>query len=182
MGLATLPVKNDFERTGCYYGARMREGVAMLMLGAVSLLVSSLGLTENNGASASMPDDEAWSWLVGCWETKGGKTREVWQQGAKSHLFGFNLVLRDGDVVFFEQLRLQETSRGWVYFASPRGAKEVAFDVRTSHSLAFEVVNEEHDFPQRISYQIIDGALHAEASLIDGGNAQRWVYTPCQDE
>jgi len=118
------------------------------------------------------------SWFEGCWETESGNTREVWQAEGDDLLFGYNVVLKNGDVGFFEQLRL-EHSGFWVFSAYPRGIGPATFSLAENSTRPATFTNSEHDFPQRLHYERQDDRLIAVASLIDGSNAQTWSFNPC---
>lgn len=138
------------------------------------------------GAGTSLPvvaeePTKSLDWLVGCWETAGGKTRETWHRGADTLLFGYSVTFRDSEAVFFEQLRLQNVDGDWALFASPRGREATGFDAASVTGGAATFTNSAHDFPQKITYVRTGSELRATASLISGENAQEWRYASCEE-
>ena len=51
------------------------------------------------------------------------------------------------------------------------------FEARASSPTSVEFTNAAHDYPQRIRYELKDGRLHAEISLLDGTKAVQWSYS-----
>lgn len=122
---------------------------------------------------------EAFDWLTGCWETEIGQTREVWTREGPNLLFGHNVVRRDGAVVFFEQLRLEQREGGWVFSAYPRGVGPTEFTLAAPELSSARFENPYHDFPQVIAYERMGDRLTAQASGLEGSNPQQWDYAPC---
>ncbi|MEL6259148.1 MAG: DUF6265 family protein [Pseudomonadota bacterium] len=131
-------------------------------------------------ATAELPDPRL-DWMAGCWETASGQTREVWTPGADNLMFGFNVVQKDGEVGFFEQLRIQHGEAGWTYYAYPRGGRPTAFDLAVHADQSAEFVNPDHDYPQRLAYVRDGAALDVEISLADGSEPRNWAYRACAD-
>ncbi|MEM9838837.1 MAG: DUF6265 family protein [Pseudomonadota bacterium] len=129
--------------------------------------------------SAQAGDDLAW--LEGCWATESEQTREVWQRASGGLLFGHNTLTRDGEVRFFEQLRLEERDGTWHFFAYPRGKGPTELVEAASGPLMLDVRAPEHDFPQRIVYRREVDNLTAVVSLLDGSEPRSWRYRPCPD-
>ncbi|MEM0928405.1 MAG: DUF6265 family protein [Pseudomonadota bacterium] len=128
------------------------------------------------------PESAAPAWLEGCWVSRGGGTEERWLSAGGGLLFGHNVVRRRGEVVFFEQLRIEATQNGSVFFAYPRGVGPTRFkeSARTGASITFD--NPEHDDPQRIIYEREGDDLTATVSLIDGSRQRQWMYSACPTE
>jgi hypothetical protein len=77
----------------------------------------------------------------------------------------------------WEQMRVERSPDGKVtLFASPHGRAAVPFEGRVLSANAIEFANATHDYPQRIRYELKDGRLDAEISLIDGSKSIRWSY------
>lgn len=119
----------------------------------------------------------ALGWMAGCWTD--GRTTERWTAAGDGYLFGHNVVMADGKVRFFEQLRIEPSDAGPVFLAYPRGVGPVAFASGTSGERTIEFVNADHDYPQRIVYTRMDGGLSATVSLMDGTKAGSWSYRRC---
>lgn len=146
------------------------------------LLIVGACVHHDDGAASTATSEEPLNWLVGCWETDAGQTREVWVREGTGHLFGHNVVRRDGDVVFFEQLRLTARSDDWVYSAYPNGVGPTEFTLVEQGQKSARFENPAHDFPQVITYERTGGGLTAEVSTLDGSNPQTWVYARCADQ
>ena len=50
------------------------------------------------------------------------------------------------------------------------------FVARAVSARSVEFINTEHDYPQRIRYELRNGRLMAEISLANGSKARRWTY------
>ena len=146
------------------------------------LLLSTLTLA---AAWASPPittaqDGTPLEWLPGCWISPDGNVEETWiaaRQG--SLLFGYSVTSKNGEAVFFEQLRIELVDDKFALHASPRGAGATRFEetARTVRSITFS--NPDHDYPQVIAYERIGAELHATISLVDGSNSGGWRYEAC---
>lgn len=131
-------------------------------------------------ASASEPAGPApFAWLAGCWESEDGAVRETWSAPEAGYLFGHGLTLRNGEAVFFEQLRI-EPGPPPVYAANPRGQAPTAFTVVETGPSAFRAENPAHDFPQVIAYAREGEHLVATISRSDGSGARRFAYRLCR--
>jgi len=149
----------------------MNRSTVSLFLAACFALHFSIGCasTATSGAAhqphSSRLDELAW--LSGHWSTgemaDGTITQEHWTTPSRDGMFGIGRTIKDGQEVFFEYLRIAETGGAIVYLASPEGRRPptpftaVAIE---SNRVVFE--NLEHDFPQRIIYELPPGGdLHA---------------------
>lgn len=118
-------------------------------------------------------------WIEGCWETPGGQTRETWTLAAQNLVFGHSVVKRDGETVFFEQLRFQWVDDAWRLYAYPEGRGPTLFHQAARKEDSLTVANAEHDYPQVIRYKRRGIELVAEISRLDGTKPNRWTYRPC---
>lgn len=123
--------------------------------------------------------ENEFGWLEGCWQTESGGVREVWDIAGDGLLFGYGLQLKDGNPVFFEQLRIERRDNVWAYVAYPGGGSPTRFQMSECKDGSAVFTNPEHDFPQRISYTRTADGVTAQASGLDGGGAQVWVYRRC---
>lgn len=130
------------------------------------------------GTEAPAPQ-QALDWLAGCWTD--GRTTERWTHAGDGYLFGHNVVMADGKVRFFEQLRIEPSESGPVFQAYPRGVGPVAFVFESAGERTISFVNGSHDFPQRIGYTRNGNTLTATISLIDGSRAGGWEYRRCDE-
>lgn len=135
------------------------------------------------GACASVTEaprsDVAFGWISGCWQADNGATREIWTESYDGLVFGHSVTRRDGNVDFFEDLRIETDGERSVYIASPGGKNPVAFAMtsKTATSATFE--NPSHDYPQKITYSRSGNRLTATTSLIDGKNKRDFAFASC---
>lgn len=99
------------------------------------------------------------SFLTGCWSKDGHEpgSLEQWTAPAGRSMLAVNRTVRNGRTVAFEFLRIVELDDGRIdLITSPSGQETTRFSLlfAKSHEVRFE--NAEHDFPQRISYRLID--------------------------
>jgi len=106
--------------------------------------------------------------LEGCWEHGNGETREYWIGTGYPLLFGHALTIRDGQLLAFEDLRIEPSAEGVVFVASPNGKGPVRFVAvsQTNNTITFE--NPTHDYPQVITYAR-DGDLLVATISATGG-------------
>ncbi|MEM1381323.1 MAG: DUF6265 family protein [Pseudomonadota bacterium] len=145
----------------------------------IATLAAALAASCTHGDAPNPSAPGPFGWLEGCWVTQSGASEEVWAAAGESLLIGYNTVSRDGEVVFFEQLRIEETQEGWVFFAYPRGRGPTPFALAEQGESSASFANPDHDFPQVLRYSREGDTLTAVASLTSGERAQGWVYTPC---
>ena len=145
-------------------------------------LLGLLLLTSCQMAPApTSPEWQPVNFMVGVWrslEDNGGSSLEAWTTPHGLTMYGQNRTVTRGKLAFFELLSIEKRNEQFVYIARPRGGEATEF-VMTSHgenSATF--VNNEHDFPKRIHYQLSpDGdELVATADGNDTGG-QRLEYT-----
>ena len=119
------------------------------------------------------------AFMAGCWDLVEGErwTQECWMEPKAGLMLGAS---REGSGVklkSWEQMRVQLSPSGkLVLLASPEGRAAVPFEARMVGPNAIGFINAEHDYPQRIHYELKGGKLEAEISLIDGSKPIRWTY------
>ncbi len=162
---------------------------ALAALAALAAAVTFAGCASTPApTAASVPDDPAFApvaWLEGAWartDDRGRRTEEYWTPPRAGTMFGMNRVIANGKTVFFENLCIEAQEDGTlVYLASPKGRQPpTPFRLVgvTGDAVVFE--NPEHDFPQRIVYELApDGGLRMEISGAPNGVDRRaeWVLT-----
>jgi hypothetical protein len=119
------------------------------------------------------------SFMAGCWDLVDGEhwTQECWMEPRAGLMLGASREGMGETLKAWEQLRVERSADGTVVLmASPSGRAPIAFKAKTVSSTAVEFRNAAHDFPQRIRYELKDGRLEAEISLIDGSKPVRWTY------
>jgi hypothetical protein len=97
---------------------------------------------------------DALSWMTGYWvdDRDGARAEELWTHASGDLMLGLSRTTRDGGRVFFEFLRIERTSQGIVYLASPAGQPATPFALAECEGRRAVFANPEHDHPQRIIY------------------------------
>jgi hypothetical protein len=117
------------------------------------------------------------SWMIDNWinEDSNGVTKEQWTKIDENKYEGKSFTIKDGDTVFSEELMLEKKGNDVYYTAvvkhNPAPVSFKMIEYSDKHAV-FE--NQEHDFPQKISYKLqYDGSLLA---WIEGKNS-KGVYS-----
>jgi hypothetical protein len=138
-------------------------------MGTIALL-----FTAASAQTPVLPD-----FLTGCWDLVEGDhwTQECWMEPKAGLMLGASREGLGAKLKSWEQMRVEQSADGKLtLFASPHGRTAVPFEVRAVSANAIEFANASHDYPQRIRYELKDGRLDAEISLIDGSKPVRWSY------
>jgi Domain of unknown function (DUF6265) len=132
------------------------------------LLAATVAVT-----SPALPD-----FLTGCWNLVDGDhwTQECWMEPRAGLMLGASREGPGDSLKSWEQLRIEAADDALTLFAAPGGRAALAFKARSRSATAVEFVNASHDYPQRIRYELKDGRLEAEISLIDGSKPVKWTY------
>jgi hypothetical protein len=135
------------------------------------------------------------AFMVGCWTSpqpvKAGENMnlEVWSPSESGLMFGYATTVKDGDLVTWEQSRIDLKNPRATYIASPEGQRAVMFVEAPQPPLAegappapptitFE--NGDHDYPQRISYYRTETGLAATISKLDGTRPFSYSWVRCK--
>lgn len=116
-------------------------------------------------------------WLAGSWATRGpgDRTEEHWTPPAGGRMFGVNRSYKDGGLKTWEHIVIESRPDGVVYLASPEGRQPpTEFHLTEAGPGRAVFENPEHDFPQKIVYQLEDGNL--KGSIHGGGLTVEWVW------
>ena len=131
-------------------------------------------------ATAETSEAENYDWLVGCWETPDGTSREVWVKEPDGSLIGFAVDVSDNSVSFFEVLRVAIEPDGTaIYTAYPLGRSPTSFTATEVTTKSVVFANPKHDFPQEIAYRVEGGNLLAMISGLNGINPQTFNKRRC---
>lgn len=122
-------------------------------------------------------------WLVGDWSTSPedsvSATEEHWMAPSTSSMFGLGRTLKDGEEVFVEYLRIAAEVEGVVYYAAPQGRLPATPFRAVEYGPGRAVFeNLEHDYPQRIIYELqFGGAIKARIEgEVDGEmKSSEWI-------
>ena len=100
---------------------------------------------------------ESLRWLSGCWEGNYGRkvVSEQWMKPDGKMMMGMSRTVKNEKTVEFEFVRLVQEEDGSIsYVAKPSGQPETSFKLLHSEKSKIVFENLEHDFPQRIIYQL----------------------------
>jgi hypothetical protein len=126
------------------------------------------------------PSLEPVAFITGDWMRASGPERveEHWLPPHAGTMFGVSRTA-DGDrTVFFEYLRIEKQGDAIVYLSSPKGRDPpTPFTLVKSETNRAVFENPSHDHPQRVSYWIAGGKLHAAIEMLDGSKRSEWVFT-----
>lgn len=125
---------------------------------------------------ATAPATDSLSWLTGRWKLSNSKgiTFEEWHVANDSTLMGRSYRIPDGgDTVLQETIELAFRGGRWYYIPTAVGQNNdqpVSFPVIFLRGTEFIAENPDHDFPQRISYRLVNGMLLASIEgRVNGG-------------
>jgi hypothetical protein len=119
------------------------------------------------------------AFMTGCWDLIDGEhwTQECWMEPKAGMMLGASREGTGATLKSWEQLRIEQSTDGKItLFASPGGRTPLPFEGRAVSPDVIEFTNASHDYPQRIRYELKDGQLQAEISLLDGSKPVRWAY------
>jgi hypothetical protein len=138
------------------------------------MILSTLLLAAAAAETPALP-----AFMTGCWDLVEGEhwTQECWMEPKAGLMLGASREGMGARLKSWEQLRIEQSADGKItLLASPGGKPAVPFEGRVTSASAIEFTNATHDYPQRIRYELKDGNLEAEISLIDGSKPVRWAY------
>ena len=110
-------------------------------------------------------------WIVDNWINAQGETisYEHWNKINDTLFEGGSETIKNGDTVFSEKLKIIKEKNDIYYIADVKHNPAPVYFKLTEISEGKAVFeNPEHDFPQRITYLLESGTLHA---FIEGPNA-----------
>lgn len=124
------------------------------------------------------------SWMTGHWSATvdGAEMEEVWLAPKGGVMPGMHRDVKNGRA-FFEFLRIAVTPDGLVYLAQPKGQPPTPFKLTESTKGRVVFANPEHDYPQRIIYDLRDGRLCARVEGPQDGKevAEEWCWMRSRD-
>jgi hypothetical protein len=120
-------------------------------------------------------------WLIGCWETPDKSAMEAWVKDPDGSLSGFSVTVKDGQVIFYEVLRITRLDDGsTAYTAHPAGQRTTTFTTTLVSGTEVTFSNSSHDFPQEITYKLDGKNLSATISALKGENPVAFNKRPCE--
>lgn len=118
--------------------------------------------------------------LAGAWiaDESPVQIEEHWIEPKAGAMFGCGRTIRDDKTLAFEFLRIERRQDGEIYYVAQPGGRCPATDFKLTSVSGGEFLfeNPEHDFPQRIRYELNDdGSMTAsiEGELGGESTAQR---------
>lgn len=143
---------------------------------AIALLAIGLG----GFCSVADAGTDNLDWMLGCWTSENGDSREVWARHSDNQLIGFAVAVENGDIVFHEVLSIESDNDGVHYTARPQGQDTTTFSASGAAGTEVSFTNPRHDYPQKVHYRRNGNRLHATISLLDGSNPIAFDKIECQ--
>ena len=117
-------------------------------------------------------------WANATWGSadSSSASTEMWHKKTDSTFTGHSFVIAGTDTVFEEFISLEERNGKVNYIVSVKnqnGEAPVSFTLTKADKNTFVFENPEHDFPQRISYTLVNpDSLYAEISGTEKGKTK----------
>jgi hypothetical protein len=146
----------------------------------IMLLASHLGYAQQ--PSFTHRDFRGLDKLVGTWRTekKNGVLYESWQKNSDDQFDGKSFKITNADTIVLERVRLAREGTRIVYAVRVDGendGKETLFYLREIKGNDYIFEDKEHDFPQRVVYNMQSGnTLHAYIEGEIGGKSKQSEY------
>ncbi|MBH2003824.1 MAG: hypothetical protein I8H66_03965 [Sphingobacteriia bacterium] len=121
-------------------------------------------------------------WLNGTWEnkTQKGSIYETWSKINEFEYSGRSYIVKEKDTIIFETIRLVQEQGGLFYIPTVKNQNDgspVRFAAKIISDSALIFENQQHDFPQIISYRKIStDSLVAEISGWENGQERRQIF------
>lgn len=121
-------------------------------------------------------------WLIGTWEnkTQRGSMYETWAKVSDDELSGKSYKLKEKDTIVFETIRLVQEQNSLFYIPNvnnQNGGLPVRFATKNVSDIELVFENQQHDFPQIISYTKINAdSLVAEISGTINGKERKQTF------
>lgn len=126
-------------------------------------------------------DNDQLDWLIGCWASADKSTQEVWVIDSDRSFVGFNIVLSDNKVDFYEVLSIRrDNDNALVYTPHPFGQASVPFVATQISDNEVVFTNPDHDYPQEIRYLREGNRLLATISLLGGKRPNSFDKVACE--
>lgn len=119
-------------------------------------------------ARAQGDDLSRLAWLAGCWksDTAEAGSVEQWMPPAGGTMLGMSRTVRQGRTVEFEFLQIRAQPDGKLaYVAQPSGQPTATFPLLRLGDTEAAFENPQHDFPQRVVYQLAEGGSKLKARI-----------------
>ncbi|MFI5212203.1 MAG: DUF6265 family protein [Ignavibacteria bacterium] len=103
-------------------------------------------------------------WIVDKWVSAEGdmKSYEEWEKKDENLFTGSSKTIKNGEMIFSEGLKIENTPDGIFYIADVKhNPAPVSFRLTSVSDTSAVFENPAHDFPQKITYLLEGGSLHA---------------------
>jgi hypothetical protein len=125
-------------------------------------------------------DDSIIKLFPGKWkmDVENVEVYEEWQLVNENELTGISYTIEDGVKNISENLYLKKFADQWAYVAVPENQSITLFALTEHSPKKFLFENQEHDFPQKISYEFHkDGSMTAAIEGEVNGEIKRREFT-----
>jgi hypothetical protein len=150
---------------------------------ATNLFFAVAGFTLSSAFAVKPANDITKAkWLIGTWEnkTQRGSIYETWDKVNDTILAGKSYIIKEKDSIVFENIQIVREQARWLYIPSVKdqnGGLPVRFIAKTVSETQLIFENQQHDFPQIISYTKINSdSLVAEISGIKNGRERKQAF------
>jgi hypothetical protein len=153
----------------------MKARTNFLIALVVLLIFSACATNQENSIKTS-------EWLIGTWvnQTSKGSIYETWSKVNENELSGKSYSLAGNDTIVFENIQMVVEQDGFFYIpkvVNQNDGLPVRFSAKTISETQLSFENQEHDFPQVISYtKITPDSLVAEISGSINGEDRRQSF------
>jgi hypothetical protein len=114
-------------------------------------------------------------WIIDRWVSAGAESNsyEHWEKISDELFTGGSETVKNGDTIFSEKLQIVKEGNEIYYVADvSHNPAPVKFKLISLSDTEAVFENQEHDFPQKITYMLKEGDLHA---AIEGhGKDRKW--------
>jgi len=159
-----LNLKNNYQHSILISGSNFRYLLIAFLFPLINLSNSQIHKSLDN-----------LTWIVDKWVSTDGETisYEEWKIINDTLWEGSSKTFKDGKIIFEEKLKLISENGSIFYVADvAHNPAPVYFKLTSADSNTAVFENPEHDFPQKITYKLEEGNLHA---FIEGpGKKGEW--------
>ncbi len=127
-------------------------------------------------AQAQQKKMAKFAWLIGTWKHPSAHHYETWSLSPEgSYLIGKGFEITRGDTLVNETLAIEYRQGKYYYMANvPHNQNPVLFRMKTIKKGAFVCENPKHDFPKKITYELLE---EKKLSATIEGNGRSHTYS-----